>query len=64
MGTHKSGGAILSVSLLRASVGLIVGDKEIEAKTISIRERGKGDLGAMAIEKFVEKITEEINRKI
>jgi threonyl-tRNA synthetase len=43
---------------------LIVGDKEIEAKTVSIRERGKGDLGAMEINKFIEKIKEEIHKKL
>ena len=42
---------------------LVVGDKEIEAKTISVRERGKGDLGAIKIDEFVNKIKEEINLK-
>jgi threonyl-tRNA synthetase len=43
---------------------LIVGDKEIEAKTVSVRERGKGDLGAMSLEKFVEKVKQEIAKKV
>lgn len=43
---------------------LIIGDKEIQANAVSVRQRGKGDLGAMAIEKFVEKIKEEIVTKI
>ncbi|MCX6721638.1 MAG: His/Gly/Thr/Pro-type tRNA ligase C-terminal domain-containing protein [Candidatus Staskawiczbacteria bacterium] len=42
---------------------LIVGDKEIEAKSVSVRERGKGDLGAMANDKFIDKIKEEIINK-
>ncbi|MCX6721661.1 MAG: His/Gly/Thr/Pro-type tRNA ligase C-terminal domain-containing protein, partial [Candidatus Staskawiczbacteria bacterium] len=42
---------------------LIVGDKEIEAKSVSVRERGKGDLGAMATDKFIDKIKEEIINK-
>lgn len=33
---------------------LIVGEKEKKAKTISVRKRGKGDLGAMKIKKFKE----------
>lgn len=33
---------------------LVVGDKEAEAKTVSVRERGKGDLGAMKIGEFLE----------
>lgn len=32
---------------------LVVGDKETELKTVSVRERGKGDLGAMKIEEFL-----------
>ena len=42
---------------------LVVGDKEISADSIAVRKRGKGDLGAMKIEKFIEKIKEEINNK-
>ncbi|OGZ77320.1 MAG: threonine--tRNA ligase [Candidatus Staskawiczbacteria bacterium RIFCSPLOWO2_12_FULL_37_15] len=42
---------------------LIAGDKEISTKTVSIRERGKGDVGTMAIDKFIEKIREEIKNK-
>jgi len=33
---------------------LVVGDKERESKTVSVRQRGKIDLGVMIIEKFLE----------
>ena len=42
---------------------LIVGDKEISANAVSVRERGKGDLGQMSLEKFIAKIEEEIKIK-
>jgi len=42
---------------------LIVGDKEIKSKTISVRDRKKGDTGAMKIDKFIKKIKEEVERK-
>ena len=42
---------------------LVVGDKEISANAVSIRERGKGDIGAVKLEKFIEKITKEIQEK-
>jgi len=42
---------------------LIVGDKEIQAKSVSVRERGKGDAGAMSLIKFVEKVKKEIAEK-
>ncbi len=42
---------------------LIVGDKEISANAVSARERGKGDTGQMPIDKFINKIKEEIINK-
>lgn len=42
---------------------LIVGEKEVKAKTIAVRDREKGDLGVMKVEKFLEKITKEIEDK-
>jgi len=42
---------------------LIIGDKEIEAQSVSVRERGKGDLGAIKVEQFIEKAKEEIKTK-
>lgn len=42
---------------------LILGDKEISASAVSVRERGKGDLGQMPLEKFIEKISKEIISK-
>ena len=42
---------------------LIMGDKEISANAVSVRERGKGDVGQMPIEKFIEKIKDGINRR-
>ena len=42
---------------------LIMGDKEIQAGAVGVRERGKGDLGAMPIDEFIEKIQKEIQEK-
>jgi threonyl-tRNA synthetase len=42
---------------------LIIGDKEIEAQSVSVRQRGKGDLGAIKIDAFAEKIKNEIETK-
>jgi len=42
---------------------LIVGDKEIEAQSVSVRERGKGDLGQIQLEEFIEKVNKEIKEK-
>lgn len=42
---------------------LIVGEKEESAQTVAIRQRGKGDIGQIKLEKFIEKISEEIIKK-
>lgn len=42
---------------------LIVGEKEMKTRSVAVRDRGKGDLGAMKLEKFLEKVLFEINAK-
>lgn len=42
---------------------LVVGDKEMAAGQVSVRKRGNEDLGAMAVEKFIEKLREEVDKK-
>jgi|TARA_Y100000031_G_scaffold151069_1_gene191577 threonyl-tRNA synthetase len=42
---------------------LIVGAKEQKAKSVAVRDRKKGDLGPIKIEKFIEKIKHEIGNK-
>jgi threonyl-tRNA synthetase len=43
---------------------LIIGDKEIAAGAVGVRQRGKGDLGAMPVEEFLKKVEEEVKTKI
>ena len=38
---------------------LVVGDKEIEADTVGVRERTAGDIGAMGVDEFAAKVTAE-----
>jgi len=42
---------------------LVIGDKEIEAEAVAVRQRGKGDLGQIAINKFISQLQEEIKEK-
>ena len=42
---------------------LVVGDKEKNSNTVRVRERSKGDLGEMKIDKFVAKIKLEIKQR-
>ncbi len=41
---------------------LIVGDKEIKSKTVSVRKRGKGDIGEMKLAEFIKNISLEIKK--
>jgi len=42
---------------------LIVGDKEVEAKTVAVRKRGTGDVGAMTVDTLVAQLKEEVDLK-
>ncbi len=43
---------------------LVVGDKEVQTGTVSVRKRGAGDLGAMGREDFLKLVQEEIVKKV
>ena len=43
---------------------LIVGGKEAQAESVSVRERSKGDLGPMKLAEFVGKIVDEVKEKV
>ncbi len=57
------GAKIRSAELEKTPYMLIIGDKEIENNTVSLRIRKKGDKGAVAAEEVIQKLTEEINNK-
>ena len=38
---------------------LIIGGREAESRTVSVRSRDEGDIGAMALDTFVDKIVQE-----
>jgi threonyl-tRNA synthetase len=42
---------------------LVVGDKEVAARTVSVESRDKGKLDAMPLDAFMEKVTEEIRTR-
>ena len=42
---------------------LIVGEKEIAANAVAVRQRGKGDIGQMELEKLIIQLKEEILKK-
>ncbi|MBR1970795.1 MAG: threonine--tRNA ligase [Clostridia bacterium] len=62
--SEKIGYKIREAQLEKVPYMLLVGDKDIENNTVSIRDRRDGDIGSMAIEEFIAKITEEVEKKI
>lgn len=40
---------------------LIIGEKEIKAKTVAVRERGKGDQGQLPLDKFLDMIKRDLS---
>ena len=42
---------------------LVVGEREEKAGTVSIRQKGKGNIGALSIAEFIKKVKEEIENK-
>ncbi len=61
---EKIGYKIRETRLEKIPYMIIIGEKEIEANTISVRNRKNGDLGSTTIENFSKKILTEINLKI
>lgn len=42
---------------------LVVGEKEVEAKTVAVRKRTEGDLGSKDLKEFIEEMMKEIRNK-
>ena len=60
---EKIGYKIRSAQVEKIPYMLVVGDKEMENSEVSVRQRAKGDIGAMSVDEFISKITEEIDTK-
>ena len=60
---EKIGYKIREAQMQKLPYMLVVGDKEAETGTVSVRTRGGVDLGAMPVEEFIAKIKEEIKTR-
>ncbi|APH24985.1 TPA: threonine--tRNA ligase [Clostridium botulinum] len=60
---EKIGYKIREAQLQKVPYMLILGDKEVEAGKVAVRSRKDGDLGAISLEEFIEKIKNEIKVK-
>jgi threonyl-tRNA synthetase len=60
---EKIGYKVREAQLEKIPYMLVLGDKEQENGTVAVRARGKGDLGAMSLDEFMDMILEEIRTK-
>jgi threonyl-tRNA synthetase len=61
---EKIGKKIRDNELKRIPYLLIVGEKEAESQTVSVRKQGEGDKGSMKIEEFAEFIQKEVKNQL
>jgi threonyl-tRNA synthetase len=58
--TESVGKKIRDAELSKAPYMLVVGDKEIESDSVSVRHHGDGDLGTMALDALVARMSDEV----
>jgi threonyl-tRNA synthetase len=60
---EKIGKKIRDTELMRVPYMLVVGEKEMNERKVSIRRQGKGDLGSKSLEDFTAELKEEISSR-
>jgi len=55
--SDKIGAKIREAQLQKIPYMLVLGDKELEEQKVAVRDRKEGDIGAMPLNEFLEKIT-------
>ncbi|BBB92831.1 MAG TPA: threonine--tRNA ligase [Methylomusa anaerophila] len=61
---EKIGYKIREGQLEKVPYMLVVGDKEVETRSVAVRKRGEGDIGTMPVDKFINQVSGEIKEKI
>ena len=57
------GGKVRDAKNNKVPYWIVLGDKEIEAKKVTLESRDAGQLGQMSKEELIQKLTEEIQSK-
>jgi threonyl-tRNA synthetase len=57
--SESVGRKIRDAELAKSPYMLVVGDKEAEAKTVSVRHHDQGDLGALSVDELIERVQAE-----
>ncbi len=61
--SEKIGYKIREAQLQKIPYMIVIGDKDIENNTVSVRHRKDGDMGSMSLEEFIKLAKEEIDTK-
>jgi len=61
---EKVGKKIRDAEIAKVPFMLIVGEKENESNTVSVRQRGKGDVGELDLDAFVKVVQTEIEKEL
>ena len=62
--SEKLGYKLREAQLQKIPYMLVVGDNEVENGTLGVRQRGKGDIGAMSVDEFIEKAVADSDSKV
>jgi threonyl-tRNA synthetase len=60
---EKVGFKIREAQNERVPYMLVIGDKELESGDVAVRERGKGDIGAMSLDAFIAMLKEKVDTR-
>mgnify|MGYP000038666381 FL=1 len=61
--SEKIGYKIREAQLQKTPYMLVVGDKEVEDGTVSVRHRGEGDIGSMELSSLCDRLADEVKTK-
>jgi len=62
--SEKVGYKIREAQVKKIPYMLIVGDREVENGQVAIRHRDRGDLGPGELDSLIQKVKEEVDKKI
>ncbi|MBQ9634841.1 MAG: threonine--tRNA ligase [Acidaminococcaceae bacterium] len=62
--SEKIGKKIREAQVQKVPFMLIVGEKEVESRTVAVRQRHGGDLGAMKLDDFIARMQHDIDAKV
>ena len=62
--SEKIGYKIREAQLQKVPYMLIIGEKEQESNTVSVRKRGEGDIGSISVDEFLNSVRKDVAQKV